>query len=131
MYDTNFENISIFNSWIYNFYMSLIQLFKKKKHQNHDIIGYWINGAGYKSKRTWNLSSGLQIVQKITENYCLCLYLSIGQVWWINELWFHRSIQKRIVLCTIAHHDVTDLVNQGMVKNTNIKIFLRTGHKVK
>ena len=34
-----------------------------------------------KLERTWNVASVLQIVQKIPENYCLCLYLSIGQVW--------------------------------------------------
>ena len=54
----------------------------------------------------------LQIIQKIPENYCPCLYLSIG-----HELWFKRSIQK----CTIPNHQhvvVIDLVNHGMVKNT-------------
>ena len=28
-----------------------------------------------KLKRTWNLALVLQIVQKIPENYCSCLYL--------------------------------------------------------
>ena len=46
-----------------------------------------------------------------------CLYLSIGQSWWFNELGFKRYIQK----CTLSHvqktnHDVTDLVNHGMIK---------------
>ena len=69
-------------------------------------------------KRTWNLASVLQIVQKIPENYCPCLYLSIGQVWWLYELWFKRYIQKmHPVLCFKTHHDIIDLVNQGMVKN--------------
>ena len=63
-------------------------------------------------KRTWNLSPVFQIVQKLYENYCPFLYLSIGQVWLLNELWFKRYIQK----CT--HLDVTDLVNHGMVENT-------------
>ena len=47
-----------------------------------------------KLKRTWNLAPTLQIFQKIHENYCPCLYLSIGQVCWLNELWFKRYIQK-------------------------------------
>ena len=34
-----------------------------------------------KLKRTWNLAPVFQIVQKIPENYCPCLFLSIGQVW--------------------------------------------------
>ena len=62
-----------------------------------------------KLKRTWNLAPALQIVQKSSENYCPCLHLSIGQVWWLNEF---------LVLCTNTHHDVTELVNYGMVKNT-------------
>ena len=40
-----------------------------------------------------------QIVQQIPESYCLCIYLLIGQVWWDNELWFKRYIQK----CTLYH----------------------------
>ena len=47
-----------------------------------------------KLKRTWNLSPVLQIVQKIPENYCPCLYLLVSQVWWLNELWFKQYIQK-------------------------------------
>ena len=50
-------------------------------------------------KRTWNLASVPQIVQKIPENYCPYLYLSTGQVWQLNELWFKRYIQK----CTLSH----------------------------
>ena len=47
-----------------------------------------------KLKRTWNLVPVLQIVQMIPENYCAWLYLSISQVWWLNELWFKSYIQK-------------------------------------
>ena len=61
----------------------------------------------------------LQIVQKIPGNYCLCLYQSIDQVWWLNEFRFKRCIQK----CTLFHRDVTDLVNNGMVKDTKPWIF--------
>ena len=68
-------------------------------------------------KRTWNLAPVFQINQKITENYCPCLYLSVGQVWWLHELWFKRYIQKcTFVSCNNIHHDFTDSVNHGMVK---------------
>ena len=67
-----------------------------------------------KLKRTWSLAPVLQTVQKITENYCPSLYLSVGQVWLLNGLWFKRYIQK----CTLSHCDVTDSVNHGVVKNT-------------
>ena len=45
------------------------------------------------------LTPALQIVQKIPENYSPCLYLSIGQVQLLNELWFERYIQK----CTLSY----------------------------
>ena len=48
-----------------------------------------------KLKRAWNLPPILQIIQEIPENYSPCLYLSIDPVWWVNELWFKRCIQKR------------------------------------
>ena len=70
-------------------------------------------------KSTWNLAPVLQIVQKIPENYCPCLYLSIDQVWWLNELWFKRYSQK----CTLfhvliyTHRDITDFVNLGIFKD--------------
>ena len=93
----------------------LIHLCKKMKHWKLDLICYWVTGA--KFKRTWNLAPVLQIVQKITENYCPRLYLSGVQVWWLHEFWFKRYIQK----CTLPHLLIliaTDSVNHGMVKNT-------------
>ena len=48
-----------------------------------------------------------------------CIHLSIGQGWWLNELCFKRYIQK----CTKTHHDVTDLINHRMTKNTKTWIF--------
>ena len=50
--------------------MPLIHLFSV-------IIAYWVIA---KSKRTWSLVPVLQIAQKIPENYCSCLVISIGQV---------------------------------------------------
>ena len=69
-------------------------------------------------KRTRNLGPFLQIVQKVPENYVPCLYSSADQVWWINELWFKRYIQKCTVSCANTHHDITDLVYNGKVKTT-------------
>ena len=69
-------------------------------------------------KRTWNLAPVFPIVQKITGNYCPCLYLSLGQVWWLPELRFKRYIEK----CTLSHVLIfilmSDSANHGMVKNT-------------
>ena len=79
-------------------------------------------GQVAKLKRTWNLASVSQIVQKITENYCTCLYLSTGQIWWLHDLWYlwicKIYSKMHLISCTNTHRDVTDLVNHGMVKNT-------------
>ena len=70
-------------------------------------------------KRTWNLAPVSRIVQKITENYCNCLYLSTSQVWWLPDLRFKNIYSKmHLISCTNTHHDVCDLVNHGIVKNT-------------
>ena len=61
-----------------------------------------------KLKRTWNLVPVLQIVQKIPEKYCPCLYLSTGQVWCLNELWFKRHIQKY----TLSHVLIIIMMSQ-------------------
>ena len=50
-------------------------------------------------------------------NYFFCLYLLIGQVWLLNKLWFKRY-SMHPVSCTNIHYEITDLLNQGMVKNT-------------
>ena len=73
-----------------------------------------------KLKRTWNLAPVLWIASKIPENYCPFFYLSTGQVWWLNELWFKRYIYSNmhLISCTNTHHDVTDLVSHEIVKNT-------------
>ena len=68
-----------------------------------------------KWKRTWNLAPVFQIVQNILENYGT---LSIGQVWWLNKLWFKTYSKMHPFSCTNTHYDVTDLVNHWMIKNT-------------
>ena len=61
---------------------------------------------------------------KSPKNYCPCLYLSIGQVWWLNERVAVQKIYSKMhpVLRTNTHPDVTDLINHGMVKNTRTYI---------
>ena len=69
-------------------------------------------------KRVWNLDPVHQIVQKILEKYCPFLYLLIHLVWWVNDLWFKTHSKMHPASSTNTHHDVTDLGNHGMVKNT-------------
>ena len=79
--------------------MYLIHFFKTMKHWNLDTIGSWVICAGCPLEKDLELGLVLQIVQKFLENYCPCLYLSISQSWWLNELWFQTYILK----CTLPH----------------------------
>ena len=45
-------------------------------------------------KTVWNLAPVLLFAQKIPQKHCPRLQLSIGQVWWLNDLWFKRYIKK-------------------------------------
>ena len=74
-------------------------------------------------KRAWKPSPVIQIVQKNSEKYCRCLYLSIDQVWGVNELWFKRHIQNYAlshVLIFIMTSQIWSLMGWLKVKNLNI-----------
>ena len=69
-------------------------------------------------KRVWNLSQSSKSFKRLLKLISL-LYLSTGQVWWLNELWFKRYIQK----CTLSHVLILIMTSKiwlshGMVKNT-------------
>ena len=68
-------------------------------------------------QRAWNLSPVLQIVQEIPEKYCPSLYLltKFGGLINCGSKMYPASY-------TNTHHDVTNLVNHKMVKNTKIWI---------
>ena len=61
------------------------------------------------SKKSLELKFQSSISFKDLKKYCPYLNLSTDQVWWGNELWFKRF--------KYARHDVTNLINLGMVKN--------------
>ena len=89
------------------------------KRRKRDIIGYLVIGAGFQIEKGLELSpsprNGLKYFRKI-----LSLFISINcHVWWVNELWL-KEIDSKLhpVTCTNTHHDVKDLVNHKMVKNT-------------
>ena len=90
------ERSSHFNSWHLPF--SIILYSPSEKNETAESWHNWLL-SNWRKLLYWNLATVLQIVQKIPENYCPCLYLSIGQVWWLNELWFKRYTQK----CTLSH----------------------------
>ena len=105
--------------------MSLIHLFKKMKHWNLDIVGYWVIGAGCEIEKDLKLRPSPPDCSKDSLKL-LPFYLSVGQVWWLNKLWFKSYIkQMHPVLRTNTYHDVTGLVNDWMLRNKNLNI-LRT-----
>ena len=75
---TIWRDLAILNSWHLPFSIVPYSPFRKNKHWNLDIIGIEQLEQVAKLKRTWNLVSVLQIVQRICVNYCPCLYLSNG-----------------------------------------------------
>ena len=108
--------------------MSLIHLFKKMKHWNLGIIGYWVYNWDrlLNWKRTWSLVFGTSL-PNCSKDYWKVLYFFMPINWpSLVTLWF--VVQKiyskmHLVSCTNTHHDITDLVNHGMVKNTKTWIY--------
>ena len=92
------------------------------KHWNLDIVGYWVIGAVCEIEKDLKLSPSPPDCSKDSLKL-LPFYLWIGQVWWLNKLWFKSYIkQMHPVLRTNTYHDVTDLVNDWMLRNTKIWI---------
>ena len=82
------------------------------KHWNLDIIGYWVIGAGCWIEKDLELSASRPNYSKDSWKL-LPLPLSIN---WPNVV----STQVWLVSCTNTH-EVTDLVNHGMVKNIKLE----------
>ena len=80
---------------------------------NTGILTQLIIGAGCQIEKDLKLTPSPPNFSKDSWNLLPCLYLSIRQVV-VQKI--YSKMQP--VLCTNTHHDVTDLVNHGMVKNT-------------
>ena len=98
--------------------MSIIHLFKKMKHWNPDIIGYWVIGAGCEIEKDLELSPR---PPNCSKNSFKLLFLFISINWpSLVTLWVVvQEIYSKIhpILSTNTHHDVTDLANFGMLKS--------------
>ena len=101
--------------WISQEQKELFWLNKKHFHsfwrtiiwrKNNNLIK--IADKSFKLKRAKNLAPVLQIVQKITENYCPSLYLSTGPVLWLHEL-LVQKIYLKMHLVSCNHRDITVL----------------------
>ena len=93
-------------------------MFKKMKHWNFDIIGYWVIGAVCEIEKDLELSPSPPNCSNNSWNL-LPLHISIN---WPSLLALWVVAQKiypemHLVSCTNTH-DITDLVNHGMVKST-------------
>ena len=78
---------AIFNSWHLPFLNVPYLLFQK--NETLESWRYWL-------LRIWSPPNCSKNLWKLLP---LLLYLSNGQVWWLNELWFKRYIQK----CMLSH----------------------------
>ena len=102
---------------VVDMYHLFIHTFKKNKHWKLDIIGYWVSRLlNWKGPRSQPQSS--KLFKRFLKIITLCLSIN-----WpcLVTLWV--VIQKicskmHPVSCTNTHHDVTDLVNHEIVKNT-------------
>ena len=68
-----------------------------------------------KLKRTWNLAPVLQIVQKITENCCSYLYISVGQIWSCGSKDIFKNAPSLMCRYSSWRHRFG---RHGIVKNT-------------
>ena len=89
------------------------------KHYNLDIIGHWVIGAVYQIEKDLGLSPSPPNWSKYSWKL-FYLHISINSPCLVTEWVVVQKIYSKIhpVSCTNTHHDVTDLVNHGMVKNT-------------
>ena len=85
---SNFWSLLIVD--IYHFWLSFIHLFKKMKHWNLDITGYWVIGTGCQIVKDLELSSSLSSCSKDSWKLLLWLLSVKWPIWWLNELWFKR-----------------------------------------
>ena len=106
-----------FNGSHLPFWNILIHLFKWMKHWNIDIIGYWVNGAGCSIEKDLEHNPSPPNCSKDSWKF-LPLFITTN---WLSLM--TQWVVVHPVSCTNTHHDVTDLVNHGMVKNTKTWLF--------
>ena len=99
---------------IYHFH-SLINPFKKMKRWKLDKFGYWVIGASCSSEKGLELNPNRPNRSK---DFWKILSLLISINWLTLMSCYSKDIFFWIpVSFTNSHHDVTDLVNRGMVEN--------------
>ena len=89
------------------------------KHWNVDIISYWVIGAVCLIEKDLEFSPSPSNCSKDSWEL-LPLLISINWPSLVTEWVVVQKLYPKthLVSCTSTHHDVTDLVNHGKVKNT-------------
>ena len=90
------------------------------KHWKLDIIRYWVIGAGWLiEKKSLELSPSppnhSNNFRKISALLIYIKWLSLVGWWFVVQKIYSK---RHPVSSTNTHHDVTNLVNHGMVQNT-------------
>ena len=89
------------------------------KHWNLDIFSYWIIGAGCYTRKDLESSPSPQNCSKDYWKLSLLLvfinWSSLVTSWVVVQKIYSKM---HLVSCTNTHCDITDLVNDGIVKNT-------------
>ena len=127
---TIYDDPAILKCWLLSFSIFPYSGFQKRETQEswHNwLLSNCSRLLNWKGPETSSQSSKL-LRRLFSTNCSPCLHLLAGHVWWLNELWFKRYIQKCTVSCTNTHHDITNLANHGMVKTTKNLNILRTKH---
>ena len=113
------KKIWLFNSWHLPFLNVPYSPFHKKWNTGilTLLVSEYIIGTVSWIKKDLELSPSPPNCSKDSWKLLVlfCLYLSTGQVWWINEFWSKIYIQECSCTCTNNHLDVTNLANHGMV----------------
>ena len=89
------------------------------KHWNLDIFSYWVIGAACQTKKDLEFSPS---PPNCSKDYWK-LSLLLKSINWPSLVTLWVVVQKiyseiHLVSSAYTHHDVTDLVNHGMIKNT-------------
>ena len=115
---TVLQDLAIFSGWYLPFLILPYSPFQKMKPWNLDIIGYWVIEAGCSIEKDLEPSpSPLNCLKDYWK--LLLLLISIHWQSLVTSWVLVQKIYSKIYLisCTNTHHDVTDSVNHGMVKN--------------
>ena len=119
---TMLQSLSVSSNWWFPFLILPYSSFHWK-HWKLDIIVYWVIGAGCQIEKGLKLSPTPPNCSKDFRKM-LPLLISINSPNLVDKWVVVQKIYSKMhpVSCNNTHHDVTDLVNHGIVKKTKTLI---------